>query len=209
MYLIFDFDGTLVDSFDCLMEKFFQVSNQYHMRTLSSHEIARLRDLPSKEIIKQLKIPLYQLPGMLAQVRHSIQAEILNLKPVVHLFQVLEQLYDAGFTLGILSSNAKENVTAWLKHHQVEYLFKFIYMEQNFFSKGSVLKEILDVHQIEKNQAFYIGDETRDIEAAKANDICAVAVTWGFNSEKALAQTQPHFIARKPTDLLELCGISV
>jgi phosphoglycolate phosphatase-like HAD superfamily hydrolase len=50
--------------------------------------------------------------------------------------------------------------------------------------------------------------ETRDIEAAQSNDIYSIAVTWGFNSEKILLQHQPHYIARKPEDILAICGVT-
>lgn len=208
MHLIFDFDGTLVDSFDFLMEKFVQVSHQYHIRSYSPEEIAHFRDLSSMEIVKQLKIPLHLMPGLLKQIRQSVQGEILKLNPVDNLFQVLKKLHQAGCTLGILSSNAKENISTWLEHHQMTDVFQFIYIEHNFFAKGAVLKEIIDCYHIDKRQAFYIGDETRDIEAAKENDIYAVAVTWGYNSEKALLQSQPHYIARQPVDLLRICDVN-
>lgn len=55
-----------------------------------------------------------------------------------------------------------------------------------------------------KQHTFYIGDETRDIDAAKQNGIHSIGVTWGFNSEKILAQHQPDYIARKPEDLLAI-----
>ena len=65
-------------------------------------------------------------------------------------------------------------------------------------------KKLLKKYKTDKSQTFYIGDETRDIDAAKKNGIYAVAVTWGFNSEKILLQHQPDFIARRPEDLLNI-----
>jgi len=39
-----------------------------------------------------------------------------------------------------------------------------------------------------------VGDETRDIEAAKAAGFQSVAVTWGYNSKKVLENARPDFI---------------
>ena len=51
---------------------------------------------------------------------------------------------------------------------------------------------------------FYIGDETRDIDAAKQCGISAVAVTWGFNSEAIIAKHNPHYLVRHPKDILTI-----
>jgi phosphoglycolate phosphatase len=105
-------------------------------------------------------------------------------------------------SLGILTSNSLENVAAWLEHNKIQNLFSFIHVESNYFGKKHVLRKIIKAYQIDKSQAFYIGDETRDIKAAKECGIYSIAVTWGFNSEKILSQQQPHYIARKPEDIL-------
>ncbi len=49
-----------------------------------------------------------------------------------------------------------------------------------------------------------MGDETRDIEAAKKSKIKIVAVTWGFNSSNVLAQHQPDFLIDIPQQLTEI-----
>ena len=71
-------------------------------------------------------------------------------------------------------------------------------------AKKRILRKILKAYKIDKSQAFYIGDETRDIDAAKGSDINSVAVTWGFNSATVLARHQPQFIVQKPEDLLTI-----
>lgn len=50
---------------------------------------------------------------------------------------------------------------------------------------------------------MYVGDEVRDIDAAKAVGLISVAVCWGFNSRFALEKAQPSFIADNPEELLE------
>ena len=62
-------------------------------------------------------------------------------------------------------------------------------------------------YKIDKSKAYYIGDETRDIEAAKKNHIKSIAVTWGYNSETALEKYDPSYIAKTPKDLLTILGL--
>jgi phosphoglycolate phosphatase len=207
MYLIFDFDGTLVNSFCNVIDKFNLLADEFSFRKISSHEIEGLRNLNSRELIKFLRIPLYKLPKVIQKARNSIHAYMQTLSSFENLPQVLQKLCQAGVSLGILTSNSKENVLTWLQHHKLRDLFNFIHVESNFFGKKRILKKIMKRYQITEAEAFYVGDETRDIDAAKQSGMHAVAVTWGFNSEQTLLSYEPEFVARKSEDLLTICGL--
>ena len=51
---------------------------------------------------------------------------------------------------------------------------------------------------------YYIGDETRDITAAKKSQWMSVAVTWGYHSKSALSLFQPDYMIDHPQELLTL-----
>lgn len=204
MSLIFDFDGTLVDSFDKAIDKFNNLAEELNFRKIHPDEINRLKDLSSQELIKYLKIPMYKLPTVLYKARKQMSSEILTLSPHLNIRKVLQKLHDANFNFGILTSNSAENVTAWLDINDMTKFFNFIHVESNYFGKNRIIKKILNKYGINKSHAYYMGDETRDIDAARKNGIYAIAVTWGFNSEKILLQHQPHYIARNAEDLLKI-----
>ncbi|HEX4045090.1 MAG TPA: HAD hydrolase-like protein [Gammaproteobacteria bacterium] len=204
-YLIFDFDGTLVDSFRAAMEKLNLLADEFNFRKISIDEIEGLRDLTSKKLIKHLKIPIYKIPSVLRCARKHMRSEMKMLSPFKNLPEILQELYDMKIPLGILTSNSSENVTEWLECNKMQQLFNFIHIESSYFGKKHILRKILKVYKIDKSQAFYIGDETRDVEAAKECDVSSIAVTWGFNSEKILSQHRPNYIARKPEDILTIC----
>ncbi|MDR3478680.1 MAG: HAD hydrolase-like protein [Gammaproteobacteria bacterium] len=204
MNIIFDFDGTLVDSFDEAVSIFNLLADKFHFKKAERDEIAILKDLTSLEAIKHLQLPVYKIPRVLLSARKLIRDKMPMLLPTANIKQVLHQLNDSGFTLGILTSNSIENVTIWLKQHKIFELFSFIDNESSFFGKSGKLKKLLKARKIARADAFYIGDETRDIDAAKHCKIASIAVTWGFNSEKILTQSEPDFLARKAEDLLEI-----
>ena len=52
----------------------------------------------------------------------------------------------------------------------------------------------------------YIGDEVRDVEAAKAMGVKIVSVTWGFQSKQILERGEPDYIAEKPKELEKILG---
>jgi phosphoglycolate phosphatase-like HAD superfamily hydrolase len=51
---------------------------------------------------------------------------------------------------------------------------------------------------------IYIGDEIRDVKAAKKAAIPVAAVGWGFNSAGALEAFSPDFLLSHPDDLHQL-----
>jgi len=204
MHLIFDFDGTLVDSFDKVIEQLNILADEFNFKRIQQAEISALKNLSSKELIQYLKIPVYKIPSVLYRARKQISHAMPMLAPFVNLPQVLQKMHDASISLGILTSNSEENVTTWLEINNMKHLFDFIHIESNFFGKGRVISKVIKKYSMDKQHAFYIGDETRDIEAAKQNSIHSIAVTWGFNSEKILLQHRPDYIAKKPEDLLTI-----
>jgi phosphoglycolate phosphatase len=204
MHLIFDFDGTLIDSFQALLEKFNFLAEQFNYRKIDIQEMNSLRELSSKEFVKHLGIAPEQIPKVIFQLREQLHQEILSLPIFQKIPETLEKLSALKVRLGILTTNSAENVITWLEHHKLRHFFEFIYTEPSYLDKGNTLIEVLETYKIDKTQAFYIGDETRDIDAAQTANIGSIAVTWGFNSAEILAQQNPNYLINYPENLLVL-----
>ena len=204
--LLFDFDGTIVDSFNCVVDKAVLLAEAFHFRKIEEHEREHLRTLSSMELIKFLGIPLYQIPTLIYHMRKYLHVEMEKLPPVADIDHILEKLHAKHFTLGILTSNSIENVALWLRVNKMDHFFKFIHCESNFVSKKYLLHKTLKTYQLDPAHTFLVGDETRDIEAAHKNGVKSIAATWGYNAEDTLMKFQPAFIAKKPADLITICA---
>ena len=194
--VIFDFDGTICPSFDLFMNELNALSSSFGHRKVEDEERVYLRDLSAREVLRSLNISSFKLPFLIKKLRFNVQNRILNLKPVSGIDEVLHNLKDRGVSIGILTSNSEENVHAWLKTHGLD-LFDFIFTGNNLFGKEKHLKKII------KNltDVYYVGDEVRDMEAAKRADVKTVAVTWGYNSYESLMLAKPDYICRDANDL--------
>ncbi len=75
----------------------------------------------------------------------------------------------------------------------------------NIFGKDRLLQRILSVIDLERSseRVIFVGDETRDIEAAKKVDINSIAVTWGFTAKEGLLKESPELILDNPRHLAE------
>ena len=62
----------------------------------------------------------------------------------------------------------------------------------------------MKVHSLSKREVIYIGDERRDIKASHKADIPIIAVTWGYNNKKMLAENNPDYLVSQPKEIISI-----
>lgn len=199
--LIFDFDGTICPSYGLFIEQVNILAAEHHFKKIEQHEIESIREMRPLDIMKKLGVSKFKLPFLLVKARRNIQKQLLDLKPVPGIADLLIKLKTSGYSLGILTSNSAENVSLYLEKHQIDF-FDFIYAGNNIFGKEGHLKKILRKSGLQPEQLSYIGDETRDIEAAHRVQLKSIAVTWGYNSSKLLQESKPSILVDVPSQLI-------
>jgi phosphoglycolate phosphatase len=201
--IIFDFDGTIADTHDALVKITNRLSGEFGYKPLDPDELEVLKTLSSREIVKRSQIAPIVIPFLLKRVRTELGKEIRELKPVLGIETALFRLKKQGYQLGIITSNHQDNVEAFLDKNHLQLLFDFVYSGASLFGKHKVLDRILKQYHLQPHEVIYVGDETRDINAAKKSRVKAIAVAWGFNSSSVLAQHQPNCLIHHPQELIE------
>ena len=199
--IIFDFDGTIADSFDTVLAISNRLAAEFGYPITSLEDANALKNLSSREILKQSNVPFFKLPFLLRRLRVELNREIARLQPIPGIKEALLELKQQGHHLGIVTSNSKENVIAFLDAQNMRDLFDFIDSGLTIFGKGRIIQQILRQKQIDPATAIYVGDETRDVEAARKIGIKVIAVCWGFNSCTVLAAQKPDSLVHKPAEL--------
>lgn len=115
----------------------------------------------------------------------------------------MQDLKKNNVKVDIVTSNSKENVLLFLEQWHIKGI-DFIFSAKNLFGKAKVIKNLITKHQLEKESVIYVGDEIRDIEAAHQAKIKIIAVDWGFNSKKRLAQAKPDLLISQPKEILKI-----
>ena len=103
--------------------------------------------------------------------------------------------------MGILSSNSFENVMQVIKNHSLD-VFEFIHTTSRVWGKNISLAGLIQQKNLEKGKVVYIGDELRDIVAARKLGVKVAAVAWGYNSPESLSKQRPDFLLQRPAELL-------
>ncbi len=202
--IIFDFDGTIADTVDALVSIANRLAQEFGYIPIAPEELAMLKNLSSREIIKYSGISIFKIPFLVKKVKAELKNKIPELKPIPGIKEALIVLKSEGNRLGIITSNSQENVTEFLQINDLNNLFEFIYSGVTIFGKTTIINNVLKQQQIKPQAVIYVGDETRDIEASKKANIKVIAVTWGFNSPEILARQNPDFLIHQPSQLLEV-----
>jgi phosphoglycolate phosphatase len=201
--ILFDFDGTIADTYQAIAKITNQLSTEFGYKALDQEELVLIKNLSSREIVKRSEISIFKLPFLVRRVRAELSKEIAELEPIEGIAPVLLELKIQGYILGIVTSNNKENVDIFLAKNQLGHLFKYIYSGTAIFGKHRVLNQLIREHNFDRANVIYVGDETRDIRSARKSSIAVIAVGWGFNAVAVLQEHQPDYLVAEPLDLLE------
>jgi phosphoglycolate phosphatase-like HAD superfamily hydrolase len=201
---IFDFDGTIADTFPLVVDISYQLSGG--AKRLPETRITELRELPLLSAIQALGISRWHLPRMILLTRPYMLPRMREVKPFPDVIEAVKALHKAGHTLYILTSNRAQNVHAFFRIHGLEEYFDDIssVYHGNVFYKIYGIHKLLHRHKLSKDQCYYVGNEPLDMVAAERSGIHKIAVSWSGINRTSLQATYPDFIIDNPKQLLEI-----
>lgn len=199
--LIFDFDGTLVDSLPLQITILKQLAGRYHLPQLSDTEISILRQQSLRQLINKYHISVWRLFFLTREVQAQMQQQWQQVAIFPGFQRLLPELA-RSYQLAIVTSNSKVNVERILA--KLTVYFFCIEAEKKLFAKAKKIKKILKKFNLSPKRALYIGDEVRDIEACHQAGIDCVAVTWGLNDQATLQAAQPTYLVKNVAELKQL-----
>jgi HAD superfamily hydrolase (TIGR01549 family) len=198
--VIFDFDGTLADTVELTRTLFNQIAEQHHLPQIFKKDLPLLREKSARQLIKEWHVSPLQLAKITSYVHGEMKKSIETVPVIPRISEALEKLHTAGWTQGVVTSNTAENAQAFLNKHDWTY-FDFVYSKKSLFGKHIVLKKLIKEKGLRAEEVWYVGDEVRDVEAARKAGIKIVSVSWGFNSKNALQNALPDYVVDNPTQL--------
>lgn len=191
--IIFDVDGTLVDSQESILEGF-------------SHALAHQRiesKVPlSKEIVgPPLVDTLQKISGLIDPIKIAdmVQSFVSHYDNVGYLKSIaydgidtlLRELKNSGMSLYVVTNKRHVPTLKILEHFRWTKFFEAVYAIDSssvgrFKNKTDTLANLLLDFDIDPNGAVYVGDRLEDSEAARINGMDAILVSWGYGAESDL-----------------------
>jgi len=197
--VIFDFDGTIADSLRAVIDVFEDLTSRGERFTDEQIEAFREYSLP--ELLRELKVPKWKVPLLLLRGRRMMHQHLHGIPVHAGMAAALRTLHQDGIPLYVLSSNSTENVASYLRWHKLDQYFQGAYGGASLLGKAPRLLKLIDQEQIDVTRSWYVGDETRDVSAARSVGLHVASVTWGYNTRAALLRKGPDALVETADEL--------
>ncbi|MBQ1500181.1 MAG: HAD hydrolase-like protein [Sphingomonas sp.] len=200
--VIFDFDGTLSDSGDWFLSVVDELARKFRFRTVQPDEVDMLRNKSSRDVIAFLGISKWKLPLIARHVRRLVGRNAHQIELFPGTPDLLEQIAATGVKIALVTSNAEANVRKILGPEHAARIDCFA-CGSSLFGKAPKFRRVLKKMGVKPGEVLAVGDETRDIDAAREVGMRAGSVLWGYAAEELLIAMRPDVLFRTPQDIIE------
>jgi phosphoglycolate phosphatase len=207
--IIFDHDGTLVNSIEAVVICTNKILNNNGFKELSTEEV--LEGFPYATVERFLYHTRIEDILKARTMAHQFY-EMMNDTGIKHLKiypgiqQALDSLAEYGYSMGMVTNNQGLFVRKAAAHLRYAYDLEIILGEENVKASKPAPDGILQACAglaARPENCWYIGDTHVDNKAAKAAGLKSGAVTWGVQSEEELKACSPDQIFRTPAEMAE------
>ena len=217
MLLIFDLDGTLINTIDDLGQA---CNHALSACGFPTHKIEDYPRLVGNGINKLIERALPE--------EHRNEATVLRLReyfvpfydqhncdltrPYDGISELLQTLKAAGHTLAV-ASNKYQAATEKIVAHYFPNTFDVVLGEREGIPRKPDPQIVWDIiHRLSPlasnlSPIYYVGDSLVDAATAKAANLPFVACTWGFCTKEQLQTAHPNYMVNHPLDILSRIGI--
>lgn len=172
------------------MEVLPETGKKFGFRRISKKHIEELRILSPSDLIAYMGLPTWKMPLITYHLRREMHKNIHKIALYPGIKEMLKKLHEGEKEIYILSSNSRKNVKKVLGS-DVHPLISHYECGVSFFGKDVKLERLLRKKRINRKQAFFIGDEIRDLKAAQTAGISFGGVSWGLNNRETFQKFYP------------------
>ena len=196
---IFDFDGTLADSFPWVMGAMDEVADRFKFRRVREGELEDLRHCDAREVMRRLGIPRWKLPMIARYVRTRMAADVGQIQLFPGAGEMIEELAQAGVKLAVVSANGEQTIRTVLGPHAAR--FEAYAGGVSLFGKRGKLLRMSRLTGTPASECIVIGDEIRDLNATRKARMAFGAVSWGITRPEAMAAAGAQVVFARMADI--------
>jgi len=203
--VIFDFDGTLADSFPWFIATINEVAAAHRFRRIEAADVDLLRRMGARQIVKHLGVAWWRMPLIARDLRRRKARDIASIGLFPGIGAMLRALSEKGVALAVVSSNAEANIRNILGPENAALIAHYE-CSVSMFGKPARFRKVLKRSGVAPREALCIGDEIRDWEAAHAAGIPFGAVLWGYTVPEAMTALRPAEVFGRVEEIVERVG---
>ncbi len=211
--VIFDLDGTLVDSFEDICLSINQLLSGYELPVLNADSV---REFIGKGVRHLIMCSLEVSGGTAIEIGEALRryTDIYETRCLEHtrLYAGVARLLPRFFALpcAVLTNKPEAAARTILSFLGIADRFAFIAGGDTFDTMKPSAEPVLTLARMagaDPGRTLMVGDSVYDIQAAHAAGAVACAVTWGFQSPEMLKALKPRYTVSAFEDLLDIIGI--
>ncbi|MBO1513971.1 pyrophosphatase PpaX [Metabacillus bambusae] len=207
--LLFDLDGTLINTNELIIASFLHTLNSYY---------------PSKykreDVLPFIGPTLYDTFGSVDQDRMEEMVKVYRkfnheqhdtlVTEYETVFETIKTLKEQGFKLGIVTTKIRDTVNMGLKLTKLDQFFDVVVtlddVENAKPHPEPVLKALKQLDS-SPEEAIMVGDNHHDVEAGKNAGTKTAGVAWSIKGREYISSYNPDYLLEKMSDLLPIVGV--
>lgn len=208
--VIFDLDGTLLNTLEDLADSVNYALAQAGMPFRSTEEVRRFVGNGVKRLM-ELSIPQGENNPRFEEIFSVFREHYFvhcndRTGPYPHIMEMLEQLKERGYKLAIVSNKYYDAVQELRKLYFADYISVAIGEKEGIRKKPApdTVQEALLALDSDKSSAVYVGDSEVDIATAANVGMDCIVVTWGFRTREEQKRAGGKVFADDPMDILDI-----
>ncbi len=208
--VIFDLDGTLLDTLEDLKDSVNYVMRQYRFPEHTLEDIRKAVGNGIRKLIER-SVPEGTKPDILdaafADFKVHYKANCKNkTKPYAGIGEVLEKLKKEDYKLAVVSNKNHEAVQEIIPYYFGELFDIAVGAMEGMEKKPSpdTTRFALKQLGVSEERALYIGDSQVDVATAKNAKLDGIFVTWGFRSKDELVEAGAYEFADNAIELYNM-----
>lgn len=211
--VIFDLDGTLLDSIGDLVDAANFVLEKHGYPVHSIEVFKEMVGDGIQMLVERMLPEEHRNPSKISKIvieMGKLYEKISRNKtvPFEGIPEVLDALKARNIPIAILSNKPQIFMTEMVNELLPSWHFEPIWgVEEGRPKKPDPTAALAIAEKWGKlpSDCVFVGDSEPDIRTAKNAGMVSVAVTWGFRSSERLLKESPDHLIHKPMELLDLC----
>ncbi|MCP5277144.1 MAG: HAD-IA family hydrolase [Thiobacillus sp.] len=205
--LIFDWDGTLMDSAGVIVACIQAASRDMGLPEPSREAASHIIGLGLRQALETLfpELPEDQHQPLADHYRRHYLGQDAEIPLFDGARELILDLHARGHTLAVATGKARRGLARAFDHTGLEPYFHASRTADETHSKPhpAMIEELLDELMVEPEQALMIGDTTHDLEMARNAGIASLAAGYGAHPPENLADLAPLAVCRSFAELAE------
>lgn len=205
--LIFDWDGTLLDSAGTIVASIQAACADIGWPVPSREAASHIIGLGLKEAIAALfpEMPEAEHPHLAERYRYHYLAQDQDIPLFEGAAELVAELHGRGFLLAVATGKARRGLVRAFEHSGLGPYFHASRTADETFSKPNpaMLMELLDELMVERERALMIGDTSHDLQMAQNAGMPSLAAGYGAHPADSLHAYQPLAVCHRFEDLAE------